>query len=271
MQLLSLFLLGGALTALPVSAGYLDDEDLGGPSPLLQSVVIGGSPANERLSNMMVIVTTTVPNDDATELVAHCSGTLIARDLVLTAAHCLTLSGKAKGRARSVKVQLGSGLAQKVSNWAIHPGYRKILDGKIRRPLNDLAILQLSSPFEGGQVAEIPAREMEAAGSMPVMVVGYGRTRRFEEDSEGTLSWARSKGKIYSVQGGRDYQLELTGNQPCNGDSGGAIFEANRLVLLGVTATVMKKCSTGGRAISVAHHLPWIKKVAREMRSKLNI
>jgi len=70
----------------------------------------------------------------------------------------------------------------------------------------------------------------------------------------------------------QDYQLEMTGVQPCRGDSGGPLLRASDsapLVLMGVTSHVTGNCEGEARAISVAHQVPWIRRAAFELKSSL--
>ena len=81
-----------------------------------------------------------------------------------------------------------------------------------------------------------------------------------------------------SVGGNQDHQIEMTGVQPCYGDSGGPIFQADakHLILQGVISNVAQddngaKCVSNGHAISVFFNLPWIRKAAKDLRTSFDI
>jgi V8-like Glu-specific endopeptidase len=110
-----------------------------------------------------------------------CSGTLVAPDLVLTAAHCLvTANGRAVG-ARNVHFvagwRQGAFVAHRaVSEVTLHPQYDATFPPLAERAPYDLAFLVLENPIPQEVVAPLPLSELpDPAG--PLAVVGYRRDR----------------------------------------------------------------------------------------------
>lgn len=124
---------------------------------------------------------------------SFCSATLIAPDLVLTAAHCLyhpttyaefapenlTFSaGLRNGRAEAVRT---------VRRTMVLPDYLADEGEEIEMIGRDLALLELQHPITGASIAAIPTGRT-GRGSDPVTVVSYGQDREahasIEEDCD---------------------------------------------------------------------------------------
>ncbi|WP_370267612.1 serine protease [Nioella sp.] len=111
-----------------------------------------------------------------------CTGTLIAADLVLTAAHCLfdPTTGQPlpeTGFSFSAGLRDGRPVAfRTVRRSVIHPAYAFDLSDELDRVRSDVALLELDRPIPSGQVQPIPARG-EAGEGDRVQIVSYGRDR----------------------------------------------------------------------------------------------
>ncbi|MBK1636200.1 trypsin-like serine peptidase [Rhodovulum adriaticum] len=109
-----------------------------------------------------------------------CTGTLIAPDLVMTAAHCLYA---VKGIARAAPGQVhflagwlkGSYAAHRTAERIyIHPGYEHQAKIDFNNLRSDLAILHLAAPIT--QVKPIPLSQT-AVDAAPLSLIGYRRDR----------------------------------------------------------------------------------------------
>jgi secreted trypsin-like serine protease len=169
-----------------------------------------------------------------------CTGTAIARDLVLTAAHCVAPGADYKLVEFDAARQP---VLKDVAQIARHPQFSLAsLNG--HRATADVALLKLAAP--------LPARLAPAAlahGTATAkpgdrfIVAGFGVTRRGDGRSGGTLRSAALEAT------GRPGSLQLrlfdpatrnmrAGLGACTGDSGAPVFQANggALALIGVVS-----------------------------------
>jgi V8-like Glu-specific endopeptidase len=248
-------------------------------SSILHDAVIDGQavPASSRFARMSVEII--IKYSSGTAL---CTGTLIGKDTVLSAAHCV--KNESTGESPEKVVVLlnptrnpleTSPKMIEASKFTVHPGYADVMDGSgIRRPIHDLSLLRLDSPVTVGpdaMIADLPTAELPA--NTDVVLAGYGKTDANDDNSIGKLFFAWTTGSPIRVGGfsNSDTQIRLEGVQPCNGDSGGPVFRATETtaVLVGVTSNVMNNCTVNGTEMSVFSHLSWIKQTAASLGSSI--
>lgn len=200
-----------------------------------------------------------------------CTGVLVSPDIVITAAHCYTLTG-----ATRTYVSFGVKLAGFSSQdpLTIEVESRRLLTPETKRgflypqtQVNDIAILKLKKK---APVAFIPApisndevndgQKLTLAGFGAVVPSGSGRSDTLRHvQVEVSKTW---KSMIVTDQ--RD------GRGACNGDSGGPgyVTTSKGLVVVGVTRGAYDrspKCDYYGEYTSLSHHLSFIKKSVAEM------
>ena len=266
------------IATLPFSAfaAYLDDEDLGGESSLVQRTILQGDDVSSgtRFSQISVEISIDSNTSDGRR-VAGCSGSLIAKDLVLTAGHCVKNIYDPSVKILAVTVYVAGqgffGYRGKfvVRQWRAHPNFKGSSADTV---VHDIALLKLEEPISGDvRVAEIPSSELPIGQTKNLIVAGYGDTS-FGNHSSGLHS-ANVTGKMKVTADNEDHQILISGRQPCHGDSGGPVYQASgdHLAVVGVISHGQADCSGEGYGISVFSHLPWIKSTAKELRSQLNI
>lgn len=174
--------------------------------------IVGGAPAGPEVAAHAVMLVSTRG--------ASCTGTVLAPDVVLTAAHCVE-------PAADYAVALISGPAPKlipVTRIALHPGFSAD-QFRTRRPTPDLALVKLAEPLPASLR---PARLAPAGGLPPkgdgFTIAGFGVTADGASKSAGTLRTVALP-NIGST-GGIMVRLSRAegGAGACTGDSGGPAF-----------------------------------------------
>lgn len=195
-----------------------------------------------------------------------CSGAVIKRDVVLTAAHCVH-----GGSEYAVFFREASGqpVLLDPKKIVIHPNY--VRDAITRRVRSiDLAILKLKDPlplnFLPVQLSDRPLR----AGD-DVTIGGYGLTDERKRSSNG--QFFSSTLEVVEPYGPSKILLWLRGDAlpqkglnrgGCHGDSGGPLFDRDKLIAITTWTTGPKgfDCGDLTQGALLTPHIDWILKNA---------
>jgi secreted trypsin-like serine protease len=207
-----------------------------------------------------------------------CSATAIARDVLLTAAHCVLPGADYK----LVAFEGGKPVLKDIAQIARHPRF-ELKSLLAHRATADVAVLKLAqslpAKFSPVLLGNGPAPTQAGAA---FVVAGFGVTVRGHGKSGGTLRTA-----LLSATG-RPGNLQLrlvdpsTNNEraglgACTGDSGAPAFEARdgRLALIGVVSWSTGPANSAGcggltGVTPLALYRAWILEAARKFGSPLN-
>lgn len=254
------------------------------------SNILGGITADSEFQKAHGIVQLKMVSDAGT---ATCTGSLIARDIVLTAAHCLADEGL-RGVAVLFSLDDTNLTEEQViyaADGAIHPDYMPTDDES--KVWNDIAIIKLEKPAPADfQLAVLPTVETikQLVTGSKLTLAGYGITnaviRKLLKDKNGKVVIGkdgqpatielpgRGSGTLRSVA-----NIEVTGltadakeisfdqkdlRGACHGDSGGPALlqlQDGTYIQVGVTSrgtNLLGNCNEGAIYSGVAGQIEWI-------------
>ncbi|MGW5421617.1 S1 family peptidase [Streptomyces sp. NPDC003943] len=174
-----------------------------------------------------------------------CGGSLIADNIILTAAHCVTGEKPNKLEVtvgRTVLSKKNQGQLRNVRSITVHPRYLKGDEAY------DLALLELAKPVTGTAAVSLPTPGTDALlrPGAKATVIGWGNTdteiTHYPDRLRGVqvplLSHAECKATNKSYNKAVNICAGVEGKDSCQGDSGGPLFRkvAGRTYQIGIVS-----------------------------------
>lgn len=250
--------------------------------PLPTLAMVGGEPVAEGSHFAKTSVMILFGNQN------RCTGVIIARTMILTAAHCARMEPMAYKIAftRDLTPHLNGGTnlpLRRVTRIALHPNL-----AKTDQLSDDMAVMTLDQPIpEGYEVAKLPSHEMAIADGQTVTSIGCGLMNPIgmllpmRPSHEGDRNWepVRLDAKTFTMSQPaiedflgikllfhRLFAVQLDGGV-CSGDSGGPVFdEAGLLIAInGANVPSFKRgenlpvCAAGVSFTRIDTALEWLR------------
>ncbi len=192
-----------------------------------------------------------------------CTGTIVARNIILTAAHCVA----GNKEVAIAYPEDGSHVLQRIAAKAINPGFSPRARVSI-----DMALVRLDSDLPA-RFQPMPVDSGESAHEIGVgrTLAGFGLAAEQDDASAGTLRSARVLvlPKLYPrfLRLGLRPDADLSDFAVCTGDSGGPVIDGGLVV--GVVYGREKfgnaeSCGTIAQAVRVAPQRGWIDATMRK-------
>jgi hypothetical protein len=233
-------------------------------APVPAAALLGGAPAPAKVAAQTALIVSTRG--------ASCTGAVIARDLVLTAAHCVQPSSD-----YAVAIVEASGArVVPVVRVALHPRFDPA-HFRTRKPTPDLALIKISVALPANyHTAYLERTPLQPRASEYFTLAGYGVTAEGNGKSAGRLHTLLlpSIGNTIDATGVIMVRLSAGNGEnagACTGDSGGPVFRGGDLaaVIGWSTGRDGTDCGAVTGATLVAPQINWITETAKALGSAL--
>jgi len=182
-----------------------------------------------------------------------CTGSIIAQDIIITAAHCLGDSGNAKLVVAFRTDINGQGPVFQVTQQT-RPADYATNSQRSATDWDDLGLLQIANPLPTGYApAKLLTDRSAIRNGANILLAGYGinvPTPPTDQNNDGGAGVLRKVTQVVlnANYGKTETLVSLKGKGACHGDSGGPAFvqSGSQLLLFGVTSRLTSNDKVAG-------------------------
>jgi secreted trypsin-like serine protease len=179
----------------------------------------------------------------------YCTGFLITRNVVVTAAHCVNPSPPEQVYF-GVNPSSKKGTFIAVTDSKVHPDFDE------DTLTNDVAVLGLASKAPVAPVPVLTTPFDSSFKNLPIRLVGFGVTG----DGNDNNLRKRSGTTTISSYSDDDFRFKPSPSQTCNGDSGGPALATigDQEAVIGIASSGDADCATYGRHVRIDSNLDFV-------------
>lgn len=197
-----------------------------------------------------------------------CTGSLIHKRIVLTAAHCLDESS---GAIRKIYAVFTNDISKATRENVIAGVTGKAHEAfapSAALSWNDVALIKLAADAPADfKLVRLPSRTTQVKAGVKATQMGFGKAEATRTPATDTSGVFRGVGGIALLRlsaDGKELHFDETNKGSCNGDSGGPAYireKDGKLTQIGLNSrgTLRDSCLGTGIYTNVAAHLKWIR------------
>lgn len=226
---------------------------------MFNSGIVNGTDANgsEAWFGSVIAIGTKSSNGKGFEV--FCSGSLIGKNTIVTAGHCLDYQGVGAYVIFGLKQDSADVQGRKIVKAAFHEKY----DGNFpesARDVFDIGVAQFEGELPNGfNPVEILTDDSILKNGAEILLAGFGVTNGYTQAGAGTLRYTSVKIQD-EAYGKTEVQTDEKKNGSCNGDSGGPglVSFNGKYYVWGTTSRGDAACVNNGIYTKVTSYKQWI-------------
>jgi len=247
--------------------------------------IIGGNPAQpgDPIAGSTVLIVGELPpakpGGDPQQYI--CTGSLLAADTVVTAAHCVAEDLKAPVAAANMRLVFGLAVTSMTttlpplrtpSGYQYEPGWQGAVNGaESGEDTHDIAVIHFDGGLPPGYApAEVLPANVPLPAGTQVTLAGYGVDNGVTDDGAGVLRIVTGVPILQPLGQTEEALDQSSGIGSCSGDSGGPAFlnVDGKNLLWGVTSRGDQTCAQFGIYTRITAYADFINSAQASLRAQ---